>query len=79
MATFRFRANRWQARVRRLGTPEQTKSFLSRQDAERWARFVEVEIDKGSYVSLAFPQISRQTMMSKLKWRITNAAIEIRP
>ena len=51
MATFRFRANRWQARVRRLGTPEQTKSFLSRQDAERWARSVEVEIDKGSYVS----------------------------
>jgi len=51
MATFRFRANRWQARVRRKGTPEQTKSFLTRHDAERWARSVEVQIDKGSYVS----------------------------
>lgn len=51
MATFRYRANRWQARVRRLGAPDQTKSFLTRQDAERWARSVEVAIDKGSFVS----------------------------
>jgi hypothetical protein len=29
--------------------------------------------------AMAFPQISRQIMMSKLKWRITNAAIEICP
>jgi len=56
MATFRFRANRWQARVRRKGTPEQTKSFLTRHDAERWARSVEVEIDKGSYISASGAQ-----------------------
>jgi hypothetical protein len=31
------------------------------------------------YADMAFPQISRQIMMSKLKWRITNAAIEICP
>ena len=29
--------------------------------------------------AMALPQISRQIMMSKLKWRITNAAIEICP
>lgn len=63
MATFRFRANRWQARVRRLGTPEQTKSFLSRQDAERWARSVEVEIDKGSYIS---PSGAQRTTLGDL-------------
>ena len=33
----------------------------------------------GITMCLAFPQISRQIMMSKLKWRITNAAIEICP
>jgi integrase len=56
MATFRFRANRWQARVRRKGTLEQTKSFLNRHDAERWARSIEVQIDKGSYVSASGAQ-----------------------
>ena len=37
MATFRFRSNRWQARVRRQGQPEQTRSFLTHKEAERWA------------------------------------------
>lgn len=50
MATFRFHGNRWQARVRRKGHPDQTKSFLTRQDAERWARSVEVELDRGIFV-----------------------------
>ena len=45
MASFRQRGNRWQARVRRLGHPDVTQSFLTRQDAERWARSVEIEID----------------------------------
>lgn len=51
MASFRQRGNRRQARVRRLGHPDVTQSFLTRQDAERWARSVEIEIDRGSFVS----------------------------
>ena len=51
MATFRFRANRWQARVRRKGNPDITKTFVTRQDAERWARAAEVDLDRGSYVN----------------------------
>ena len=50
MASFRFHGNRWQARVRRQGHPEVTSSFISRQDAERWARSVESEMDKGQFV-----------------------------
>jgi hypothetical protein len=50
MATFRFHGNRWQARVRRKGHADQTKSFLTRQDAERWARSTEVELDRGIFV-----------------------------
>jgi len=50
MASFRFRSNRWQARVRRLGHPDLTKSFIHRSDAERWARSAEIELDRGTYV-----------------------------
>ena len=49
MDTFRFRSKRWQARVRRLGQPDETRSFPTHQEAERWARSVEME--RGSYVS----------------------------
>ena len=56
MATFRFRINRWQARVRRLGQPDETRSFLTHQEAERWARSVESEMDQGGYNSPAGAQ-----------------------
>jgi integrase len=52
MATFRQRGNRWQAQVRRKGQPLETKSFTSRAEAERWARGIEADIDRGSYVNL---------------------------
>jgi len=38
-----------QARVRRAGYSVQTRSFLTKAEAERWARSVEVEIDRGAY------------------------------
>jgi hypothetical protein len=56
MATFRFRSNRWQARVRRLGQPDETRSFPTHQEAERWARSVESEMDQGGYTSPAGAQ-----------------------
>jgi integrase len=56
MASFRHRGNRWQARVRRQGHPDEVKSFVNRQDAERWARSVEIEIDRGSFISTAEAQ-----------------------
>jgi integrase len=51
MATFRNRHGMWQARVRRKGQEPVSKSFKSKEDAQRWARQVETEIDKGSYTS----------------------------
>ena len=56
MASIRFRQNRWQARVRRKGYPDETKSFNSRQDAEKWARSLESEIDKGQFVNVSEAQ-----------------------
>ena len=56
MASFRMHGKRWQARIRRHGHPDEVRSFLTRQDAERWARSVEVEMDRGSFVSLTNAQ-----------------------
>jgi len=51
MASIRKRGNKWQARVSRTGFPVETKSFSVRTDAERWARSIETEMDRGSFVS----------------------------
>lgn len=54
MATFRKRGPyQWQAQVRKKGQPLQTKTFETRALAEQWARTIEVEIDKGVFVSRA--------------------------
>lgn len=50
MASFRQRNNKWQARVSRDGYPDQVKTFDARTDAERWARSVETEMDKGLFI-----------------------------
>ncbi|CAN1507885.1 XerC Integrase [Methylophilaceae bacterium] len=49
MAAFRNRDGKWQARVRRQGYAPITKSFITLQDAEKWARSIEVDLDKNSY------------------------------
>ncbi|MBU2755285.1 site-specific integrase [Acidithiobacillus sp. CV18-2] len=41
----------WQARVIRKGYPSQSKTFRTKADAERWARSIENEMDKGMFVS----------------------------
>ncbi|WP_042591287.1 tyrosine-type recombinase/integrase [Ralstonia solanacearum] len=51
MASIRKRGNKWQARVCRAGYPAETRSFNVRADAERWARSIETEMDRGSFVS----------------------------
>ena len=51
MATFRNRHGKWQARVQRKGQEPVSKSFQTKEDAQRWARSVESEIDRGSYTN----------------------------
>ncbi len=54
VATLRKRgACQWQAQVRKKGQPLQTKTFETRVLAEQWARAIEVEMDKGVFVSRA--------------------------
>jgi integrase len=56
MASFRQRGGKWQARVIRDGYPDQTKTFESKADAEKWARVLESEIDKGQFVNVSEAQ-----------------------
>ncbi|MCV3766180.1 tyrosine-type recombinase/integrase [Rhizobium sp. TRM95796] len=46
MASIRKLRGRWQAQVRRRGTKPRCKSFDTRQEAERWARELEAQVDK---------------------------------
>lgn len=51
MATFTKRASgRWQAKIRREGWPDQSKTFQTRADAQAWARSVERQMDTRSFV-----------------------------
>lgn len=52
MASVRNRNGVWQARVTRKGQVPISKSFSTKQEADRWARHIESEIDKGSYINL---------------------------
>jgi len=52
MATIRERGPyQWQAQVIRKGQSSQYKTFNNKADAEKWARQVEAEMDRGVFVS----------------------------
>lgn len=63
MASFRQRNNRWQVRVRRIGFPDQVRTFTLRQDAEKWARSIESDIDRGQFANVTLAQ---QTTLADL-------------
>lgn len=46
MATIRKLRGRWQAQVRRRGMKPRCKSFNTKQEAERWARDLEAQVDR---------------------------------
>ncbi|MDR1988235.1 MAG: tyrosine-type recombinase/integrase [Candidatus Peribacteria bacterium] len=52
MASIRKRGDyQWEVRIRRKGHPVTCKTFETRSDAERWAREIESEMDRGIYIS----------------------------
>ena len=63
MATLRNRSGKWQARVVRKGHIPVTKTFLAKQDAERWARQVESAMDKGIFSS---PALAEKTTLKEV-------------
>lgn len=69
MATIRKRFTGWQARVQRKGFPEKCKTFTNKNDAVKWARMIESEIDKGIYLNRT---ASESTTFSELLNRYLN-------
>src|SRR5262249_8354681 len=51
MATIRKRGSKWQAQVRRLGSPFLSRSFHTLKDAHAWARQMEAQADSGDLPS----------------------------
>jgi integrase len=52
MANFTQRENdKWQAKIRRKGWPDQSKSFQTLEAAQQWARAVEREMDIGAFIN----------------------------
>ena len=49
MASIRKRNGKYQARVIRLGSRSQAKTFLTKADAERWARHTEIALERGHH------------------------------
>ena len=56
MAAFRNRHGKWQARVQRKEYQPISKSFQSKEDAQRSAGQIEAEIDKGSYTNIVLAE-----------------------
>jgi integrase len=69
MATISNRNNKWHVRIRRSGQPTVAKTFLIRTDAEKWARSIEIEIDRGSYINTSSAQktLFRELIQQYLK------------
>jgi len=60
MATFRKRADKWQARVQRSGQSSLAKSFNTKADAVKWARHTESQLDLGTLTpKAAMPPLMR--------------------
>lgn len=54
MATIRKRGDlQWQVQVRKKGFPLQTRTFMQRADAERWAKETEVAMERGLFFDRA--------------------------
>jgi integrase len=50
MATLEKRGDYWRVKIRRKGFPIQTRSFDTKTNPQRWARDIETEMDKGSFL-----------------------------
>lgn len=64
MASIRPRGNKWRARVRTHGFPEQSETFRTKAAAERWVRKIESEQDEGHQAPPA--EAKRMTLAAAL-------------
>lgn len=72
MASLRKRKGRWQARVTRKGLPVLSKTFAAREDAIKWSRSVEREIDTKSFLP---PSVADDSTVGDLIVRYRNEVV----
>lgn len=71
MATIQKRGSyQWRALIRRKGFPLQTKTFEKQADAEKWARDVESQMDRGIFVDRS--QAERETLKDVIDRYLNN-------
>lgn len=52
MASIKKRGDyQWRVQIRKKGYPQESKTFNTKADAEKWARMIETEMDRGVFVS----------------------------
>ncbi len=64
MASFCKRGDKWRVQVRRQGSPNITRTFTLKADAEAWARQMEVEADRGGLT--VDPRATQRITLSEL-------------
>ena len=72
MASIRYRNGKYQVRILRKGFPQATRSFQKKQDAERWARSTEAEIDTGCFAN---PTLANKTTFKEIIERYMNEVV----
>lgn len=88
MATITKRGSgQWQAKVRKKGYPSQSNTFDTKAKAERWARHIESEMDRGVFVSTVeaeqttleelFERYEEEVLPSKKSQRRIKSSIKI--
>ncbi len=53
MAGYRKREGKWEVRIRRLNQNGISKTFVSKEDAQKWAREYEAKLEKGLFEDLS--------------------------
>ena len=77
MASVLQRGSKWRVRVIRTGHPVLTKTFITRRDADQWARFTELDLERGLYICPAEAQ--RTTLEDALDARLLAASCAPKP
>ena len=71
MASIRSRNGRYQVQVRRAGLGSRSRTFVLKQDAERWARKMEAQFDQGELQQLTTKDVLLHDLIDRYRCEIT--------
>jgi len=73
MASIRSRNGRYQVQVRRGGLGSRSRTFVLKQDAERWARKMEAQFDQGELQQFRTRDVLLHDLIDRYRQEITPA------